>query len=208
MEYENSIHGDVIENKISKYLDNMTIAKFRLASNLNRKSMEKQFLIESKRKEIIWKRLRSSCLREEIYDRDIDGYPYFRYSLPSEIPKPKLPYGVPDIDSDGNLLEENIQSNNKWHLLSDMLVSTIPYRDQGTEEENDIDIWNLEYQSEQEFFDLIRPYIEDIFKHGLIKSDSEYLRSLIWTYHDPKKLIELTTNFKDLNTKIREIIYT
>lgn len=165
MEYENSIHGDVVENELSKYLDIMTIAKFRLASNLNRKSMEKQFLIESKRKEIIWKRLRSSCLREEIYDRDIDGYPYFRYSLP---------YSVPDIDSDGNLLEENIQSNNKWHLLSDMLVSTIPYRDQDTEEENYIDIWNLEYQLEQEFFDLIRPYIEDIFKHGLIKSDSEY----------------------------------
>lgn len=186
------IPEDILEHEISKYLDINDINKFRITSKQNLDSMKREMLakqIKIQRQKLVYEDL---YLLDEYDDEDT----YIAEYLPLTVPKPKLKYGVPDLDFGGNPIQENIESNNEWQLLISMLKITQP---PDPSDDETLKGYNLfEYKSEQEFWDLIKNYVDQIFEHILIQSKSLYIEYIVQKYPDPVRLINLIRN-RDLD---------
>lgn len=189
---------EIFEWEICKYLNICELEKLRTVCKNFGVAVGRQISIQREQKRIDRNRegLNFKFISFTVVDDDGDVLKLLK--LPLEVPRPKLAYGLPDIDHLGNPIPDHILSNDSWHMLRVMLAMTTPYKHYGV-------FRTLQYSSEEEFWDLIKNYTEDIFKNLLIGAGSDYLRPMIERHGDAFKLFKLVGE-RDL--KLSKEIYS
>lgn len=161
---------DVIKYGITKYLNDDVLTRVSKASKTTNALLKSEILsrqIADRRS-----RLRYTDVAVD-YDsnhgeRSIDLIEFV------SVPIPKLPYGVPDVNSDGEPIAENIESNDQWILLASMFETVSNYN---------------------EALDVVTPdMIEELFRHDLLPYDVFIIPDLVAHHGDPVKLLLQISN--------------